>query len=759
MIHNIVAFQGETRLLGEEATNFQQKDPQSSLIYTSRALGKSFNDTVLANRFLEEFIPLEMYEDSTRFSIEFKVRDKNYTVEESASMVLEFIRKLADKTSGDSARDCVITVPVFWTSTQRRSLIISAEAARLNVLSLMNENTGAALYYGIDRFDNETDHKILMYNLGSSYTQVSVVKYVVAIKKASKLSSKPVQSIEILSHAWEDAFGGRTLDAELARYLNNEFVKQGGKDVMGNTKAEAKLIHAANQAKKTLSASKTALVSVPGLISGFDFMMTLEREVFEEIVEKHSDKIISPIKMALEAANLTIDDIDFIEILGGPARIPKVQEIIAKNFKQPHTHLNGDESMAQGAAIFAANFSSEVVVKPLWLIDRPSFPIKAVFTSPNNPEFVKEKILFDSTSSLSQNKKVAFTIVDDIEVIISYQYNNNWIPLNHYYVSENSERFGQLPQVIFTFSLDSNGFVKLDGADSKFEIEKEDTKSLENPEGDKTKKTKIIRQELNLKATDLSVPFPPRKDLAREIKERLDNYAEAEEQRKQIASNRNELESYIYFLQEKMEGSEFLRVISPDDLVSLQSQINKIMQWLESGEFIKESSYSLLKEKISLEKLATKYLERETELMAREDAILDGYLRLQELYREMAYLNKTKTWIPTVDKEKVLLLINETISWIDQKTEEQKRIPEWEEPVLKINILQTKINGCEKRVEIIKKTGRPKQEYKMETELVNESDKGQKLGDVLNEIHEQQLKGVEFDIRPVETGRKKNKDL
>ncbi|CAG9310085.1 HYOU1_1 [Blepharisma stoltei] len=756
MIHNIVALQGEHHLLGEEATNYMQKDPQSALIFTTRALGKAFNDTDLQKRFLNEFIPLEVSEDSSRFSIEFKIKNEKFSVEETAAMVLEFIRKLADKTSGDSARDCVITVPNFWTVPQRRSLLVAAEAAKLNVMSLISDNTGAALYYGIDRFDNKTDHKILIYNLGASYLQVSIVRYFAALKKASKLSAKQVETIEILANTWDSEFGGRTIDAEIAEYLNEKFIASGGSDVKDNVKAMSKLLHAANQAKKTLSASKTSYVNVPNIIPGHDFTFTLEREIIENIVEKHTERLIKPIQNALDTAKLTIDDINFIEILGGPIRIPKIQEIIEKKFKQPQTHLNGDESMAQGAAIYAANFSSEVMVKPLWLIEKTSLPIKAVFTSPSNKEFNKEKILFESGSVLGQTKKIGFTIENDVECVFSYQKNNEWVPFSLYSVTGNQERYGKAPQVIFVFSLDYSGIPKLDSAEAKYEIEVEveikksvneteaqkkpeneteaqkipenETEAQKKPENEtvaqtvteKVKKNKIIKQELNIKQLEFGNPLPPKKDLAKIIKEKLDAYTVAEEERKQLAHNRNELESYIYFIQEKLEGSEFLRVISPDDLSTLKIQINETLHWLESGDYKKQGSSGLIKEKTKLEKMTAKFLDRETELMSREDKILDGYLKLQELYREMSYLNKTKTWIPLPEKEKVFMVINETIEWLDQKVEEQKNTPEWEEPVLKIAVLESKVKGVEKRVEIIKKTGRPRQEYKEQNDKKTE---------------------------------------
>ena len=179
-------------------------------------IGVPGNNTDVLSRLENEFIPMELFVTEDQLNLSVKLRDTSFTVDEGVGMILEFVKKLAEKAAEGTIRDCVITVPVYWTRAQRKSLMSAAEAARLNVLSLIHENTAAAFYYGIDRLDNETDHYTLFYNMGASDLEVSLAKYNAAIKKTGKVTNKTLENVEILAHSWDSSLGGRTFDALLA---------------------------------------------------------------------------------------------------------------------------------------------------------------------------------------------------------------------------------------------------------------------------------------------------------------------------------------------------------------------------------------------------------------------------------------------------------------------------------------------------------------------------------------------------------------
>lgn len=171
----------------------------------------------------------------------------------------------------------------------------AAEAAKLNVLALIHENTAAAFYYGIDRFDNETDHYALFYNIGASDLEVSLAKYNVAIKKTGKKTSKSLENVEVLAHAWDEGVGGRTFDALLAEELMDRFKEQFGEDPRENSRTVAKFVKEANIAKKILSASKNTPLVMTNAHKGKDFSIVVERDWVEAIVRKFADRLSEPV--------------------------------------------------------------------------------------------------------------------------------------------------------------------------------------------------------------------------------------------------------------------------------------------------------------------------------------------------------------------------------------------------------------------------------------------------------------------------------
>ena len=652
MIPHLVAFSDSKRLFGEDASAYLVKDPFAGFNYTQR----------------------------TGESLEFS--NGRVTQDQAEAMVLEHIRKISDKQTSEKGRECVITIPSHYKQAQRKNLLALAEAARLQVYSLMHENTAAALYYGIDRFDNSTTQFILFYNLGSSQLQVTLAKYNLGTKRFSKLSSKSVENIEVLAHASSTSIGGSVFDQKILEHLLQKTQER-------NPKAEAKLLREANSLKKKLSASKSVLVSE------LDF--TFEREDLEALIQPEA--LTEPIEKVLEKANLGLDELTQIELVGGVSRIPKVQEVIKKKYLEPQTHLNGDEAMAYGSAVYAANFTEEVRVKPIWISDKLPYPIKAKFGE------LRESVVFKELSNLGSFKKVSLNSDSNLEITLAAKYEETFVDFVSYQITEVEllkKKYGVTPTILVTLELDSSGIAKLSSVQAKVETEVEVT----DEESEEThKKKKIYKEALTFSEKYLEEPFPLEEEEVKALKKKLDTFTKYDEELKLKAQYRNELESLVYYVREKLEGPEFLSVWKEDELQSATKALQEALDWAESETYTSER---VLAKKLEIQEVVNPALEREKELLNREEVVLDAYLKLQELHKDMEYLNKTKTWVETEEKAKVSKLIEDTKAWLDQKVEEQSQTPLYETPVLKINTVTAKLKGVEKRVQDIKNTPRPK---------------------------------------------------
>ncbi|KAK2388427.1 heat shock cognate 70 kDa protein [Trifolium repens] len=261
-------------------------------------IGKPY---VFVKNFLDSmYLPFEAKEDSSRGTVNFVV-DKNgteYSPEELVAMVLTYAANLAEFHSKISIKDAVIAVPPYFGQAERRGLLQAAELAGINVLSLINEYSGAALQYGIDKdFSNESRH-VVFYDMGSSQ-----------------------------GCAWNPELGGQHMEMRLVEYFANEFNAQvgGGIDVRKFPKAMAKLKKQVKRTKEILSANTAAPISVESLHGDLDFRSSITREKFEELCEDIWEKSLLPLKELLEHSGLSTDQIYAVELIGGATRVPKLQ--------------------------------------------------------------------------------------------------------------------------------------------------------------------------------------------------------------------------------------------------------------------------------------------------------------------------------------------------------------------------------------------------------------------------------------------------
>lgn len=310
------------------------------------------------------------------------------SVEEVTAMIIKHAKVLAQKQGEIEIKDCVVTIPSTWNQDQRRALQDAISLAGLHLLAFVNENTAGALYYGIERNDNET-HTALFYNLGSSSLKVTLAEYA-AVNSTDKSYKKPIETVRILADTVVEDVSGLAFDRVLAEHFAEVFdklpVRQHKSSIRSSSSGMIKLLKECNKLKEVLSANRESPFYVENLFDGEDFKSHIERKVFEEKSKSILDKLTAPIDYVLKKGNRTLEQVKVLEILGGAVRIPKVQQILSDYLGKVElgAHLNGDEAMAFGAAFIGANLSHSFKVRPVWLYDGNNYDIVVYFRDLEN---------------------------------------------------------------------------------------------------------------------------------------------------------------------------------------------------------------------------------------------------------------------------------------------------------------------------------------------------------------------------------------
>ena len=327
---SVVAFSktGE-RMVGQVAKRQAVTNPDRTVISIKRHMGSDYKVTI---------------------------DGKNYTPQEISAMILQKLKGDAEAYLGETVTEAVITVPAYFTDSQRQATKDAGKIAGLNVRRIINEPTAAALAYGVDK---ENDQKIMVYDLGGGTFDVSIIEMGDGIQ-------------QVLATAGNNHLGGDDFDERIINYLADNFKAENGIDLRSDRMALQRLKEAAEKAKIELSGMTTANINLPFITAdatGPKHMdVTLTRAKFNELTADLVESTMGPVRQALSDAGLQPSQIDKVLLVGGSTRIPAVVDVV-KNFmgKDPFKGINPDECVAIGAAIQGGVLAGEV--KDLLLLD------------------------------------------------------------------------------------------------------------------------------------------------------------------------------------------------------------------------------------------------------------------------------------------------------------------------------------------------------------------------------------------------------
>ncbi len=350
---SIVAFikDGE-RKVGDPAKRQAITNPKHTISSIKRFMGETF-DKVSAE---VARVPYEVIKGDNN-TARVKINDRNYTPQEISAMILQKMKKTAEDYLGSEVTEAVVTVPAYFSDSQRQATKEAGEIAGLKVLRIINEPTAAALAYGLDKTHKDT--KVAVFDLGGGTFDISILELGDGV-------------FEVKSTNGDTHLGGDDFDHVIIDWLAQEFLTDEGLDLRKDPMAMQRLKEAAEKAKIELSSSTQTEINLPYImpVDGIPkhLVKTLTRAKFEQLADKLIQRTLEPCKKALSDAKLSAADINEVILVGGSTRIPAIQELVEKFFgKKPSKGVNPDEVVAIGAAIQGAVLTGEV--KDVLLLD------------------------------------------------------------------------------------------------------------------------------------------------------------------------------------------------------------------------------------------------------------------------------------------------------------------------------------------------------------------------------------------------------
>ena len=746
--HSAIFLKGTDRIYESEAINKRLKNPKNSFSFLSPYLSIKKNSQFLQKYFEKYFYNYDYIFDNETSAINFKVKfvneeekqvETNFPLEALYGMLFRYIKVISEKYYKDNFNQnsdnkfykekseieyCFVTVPSFYTYKQRLSIIHAVSLTNMKLLGLLNDNTAAGFYYFKRNFDiknyktsdDNQEINFIYINIGSSYTQLSLIEY-------NKEEMKTIGEI------YDKDLGGHLFTRNLV-YKMCEIV--GIEKEKIDINLYNKIFPYAFKFKETLSANKELLMNFA--IDNKSYKGKLTREDFNEINKEDFNKIPKLLDDLFKQTNKTIKDINQFELIGGSIRIPEIQNIIRDYIGEDNndlvgTHLNGDDSIAIGAA-YAIRWRKKIN-------EGINYNLSMELNSLENNMKVNKTIVFEKGTPSESKKKISIMtdvnlnmdIYENDEKLMSCTFTKINYEVKEFIKSMNVNKnatYSKVPRVEFEFYISRLGILNLnaqlvfnlrtyiglnitndtgvtynslDYIEPLNEEEKQKIKNQLNEtlnpnitysEKDllnkKLKKGTFFDKDIPVKLDFKIIDYEPKSLSEKDLKfwrKKLNFYDKREKEEVKIIELRNELESLIYEKQNFLESNNAKEYTKNTEYSSLEKLITDTKNWFEDeGSFTR--NISLLDDQIDLIKNEFGKVDQRISVKKERDLEIEKFM-VELKSNQKKYMKEykpNKPWIEFFYDDEYLPRVQKLNDTLNEKIKKQNELKSYEEPIL-----------------------------------------------------------------------------
>jgi molecular chaperone DnaK len=453
---SVVAYTEDNEILvGQSAKRQAVTNPQNTLFAVKRLIGRRFDDDVVQKDI--KMVPYQIVKAESGDAW-VQVNDDKMAPPQVSAEVLRKMKKTAEEYLGETVSEAVITVPAYFNDSQRQATKDAGRIAGLEVKRIINEPTAAALAYGMDKA--EGDRTVAVYDLGGGTFDISIIEI-------AEVDGE--HQFEVLATNGDTFLGGEDFDLRLIEFLAEEFKKENGVDLHGDPLALQRLKEAAEKAKIELSSSQQTEVNLPYITADATgpkhLVVKLSRSKLESLVEDLVKRSLTPMKIALQDAGLSPNEVQDIILVGGQTRMPMVQEAVTEFFgKETRKDVNPDEAVAMGASIQGAVLAGDV--KDVLLLDVTPLSLGIeTMGSVATP-------LIEKNTTIPTKKSQVFSTAEDNQTAVTIhvvqgerkQAAQNK-SLGRFDLADIPPSPRGMPQIEVTFDLDANGILNVSAKD------------------------------------------------------------------------------------------------------------------------------------------------------------------------------------------------------------------------------------------------------------------------------------------------------